>query len=173
MAAIVIDGYGEPDRLHADRVAVPKLDSGAVLIEVAAAGTGKHLAALAINGATTLRGIDDELDMQLGHRIALSDAFGGVGYAALQLAKALGTHALPSFRDSTVQSSREEPLPIGWWTAVARMSPQPSLVAREKPIQPQESVSFWPRQVFVFARFRRDRRQKLAISHARAREGFR
>ena len=47
------------------------------------------------------------------------------------------------------------------------------LVTREELGQPRESVVFWALQVLVFDRFRGDRHQKLVISHARVRGGFR
>ena len=51
-------------------------------------------AVLAIPGATALRGIDDTLRVEAGQRLAIFGASGGVGYPALQLAKAMGASVL-------------------------------------------------------------------------------
>ena len=51
-------------------------------------------AVLAIPGATALRGLDDILGVKGGQRIAIFGASGGVGYRALQLAKAMGAAVL-------------------------------------------------------------------------------
>ncbi|MGI4877187.1 MAG: NADP-dependent oxidoreductase [Janthinobacterium lividum] len=51
-------------------------------------------AVLAIPGVTALRGVDDTLGVTAGQRLAIFGASGGVGYPALQLAKAMGASVL-------------------------------------------------------------------------------
>lgn len=50
--------------------------------------------ALPVTGVTALRGLDDTLQIGPGARLLVFGAAGGVGYPAVQLAKAMGAHVL-------------------------------------------------------------------------------
>lgn len=81
---------GAKGGFYAEYTAVPS-DQAAKLahgLDLAQAG------AVAITGVTALRGLTDTLRVQDGDRVLIFGAAGGVGHAAVQLAKALGADVL-------------------------------------------------------------------------------
>ncbi|WP_186002214.1 MULTISPECIES: NADP-dependent oxidoreductase [Corallococcus] len=54
----------------------------------------EQAAALAADGITTLRGLEDQLQLKAGERLLIFGASGGIGHIALQLARRMGVKVL-------------------------------------------------------------------------------
>lgn len=68
----------------------------------------EQAAALAADGITALRGLEDELELQKGQRLLIYGASGGIGHLALQLARRLGAQvcAVASGKDGVALVQR-------------------------------------------------------------------
>lgn len=97
-----VEGFAVGDAVYASTFAGPKGGFYAEYTAVPSSQVAKlphgldmaAASAVAITGVTALRGLTDTLRLKGGDRLLIFGAAGGVGHAAVQLAKALGAHVL-------------------------------------------------------------------------------
>ncbi|PTL82869.1 NADP-dependent oxidoreductase [Vitiosangium sp. GDMCC 1.1324] len=99
-----VQGFKEHDRVYAYAFGNPKGGFYAEFAAVKAKHTARipkgmkveQAAALAADGITALRGLEEHLKLEKGQRLLIFGASGGVGHIALQLARRLGAKVLAS-----------------------------------------------------------------------------